>query len=89
VRHWVVGLVAGLSVATVGVRARADSQLRIETVEERTWPAAVAALQRDMKSEGRVIHVAVREADGTRVKGEAAVPLVATPDAEIPAPAHG
>ncbi|HEY8076353.1 MAG TPA: hypothetical protein VIF62_19645, partial [Labilithrix sp.] len=61
----VIGSVALLLVAA---RAAAGETLRIETLEERSWSSAVAALQKDRASEGKVIHVVVRESDGTRVK---------------------
>jgi hypothetical protein len=61
-----IALLVFALVTAWSVCARADS-LSIETLEERTWPAAVAALQNDRGSEGRVVHVVVRENDGTRV----------------------
>lgn len=64
----IVALLGAACALSVSPQARADAQLRIETLEEHTWPASVAALQRDMKSEGRVVHVVVKESDGTRVK---------------------
>jgi hypothetical protein len=47
--------------------ARADD-LRIETVEHGTWPAAVAHLQRDRQSEGSTIHVVVKDGQNQRLK---------------------
>ena len=47
--------------------ASAAEGLRIETLEDRSWSAAVAALQQDRASEGRIIHVVVRESDGTHL----------------------
>ena len=55
------------AVVLAGRSASAGEALRIETLEERTWSAAVAALQHDRASEGHVIHVIVRESDGTRL----------------------
>jgi hypothetical protein len=66
VRVKAIAFVVFALVITSSTRARADA-LTIETLEERTWPAAVAALQHDRGSEGRIIHVVVREGDGTRV----------------------
>ncbi len=68
VRNRIAALSAGAFVALFCARADADALLRIETLEDHTWAASVASLQRDLKSEGRVLHVTVRETDGTRVK---------------------
>lgn len=59
--------IALLLATLVSRRASAGEALRIETLEERTWAAAVAALQHDRASEGHVIHVVVRDNDGARL----------------------
>src|SRR5581483_11223203 len=46
--------------------ARADD-LQVSTEEYPTWPAAVAARQADRHSEGRVVHVVVRDAGNERI----------------------
>jgi hypothetical protein len=52
-----------LCLAAVPALARADD-LVVTTIEYDTWPVAVAALQADTGSEGRVLHVVVRDASG-------------------------
>jgi hypothetical protein len=59
--------IALLLTALASGTAAAGEALRIETLEERTWSAAVAALQHDRASEGHVVHVVVRDNDGTRL----------------------
>jgi hypothetical protein len=46
--------------------AHADA-LRIETLEDHTWPQSVASLQKDRESEGRTLHVIVKDVDGSRL----------------------
>ena len=55
-----------LFLAALPALARADD-LTVATLEHNTWPAAVAALQADTASEGRVLHVVVRDASGAPV----------------------
>jgi hypothetical protein len=59
-------VIVSIAILLVAARAEADGALRIETLEERTWSAAVSALQHDRNSEGKTIHVIVRENDGAR-----------------------
>jgi hypothetical protein len=63
-----LALTSAIAISCVAHLAHADAELRIETIEDHSWPASVASLQRDLKSEGRIVHVAVKETDGTRVK---------------------
>jgi hypothetical protein len=66
VRTTPLSLTTVLVVALAATSARADA-LRIETLEDHTWPASVAALQKDRDSEGRVVHVVVKDGDGARL----------------------
>jgi hypothetical protein len=45
----------------------AATSLEIGTTEYASWPVAVAMLQNDVNSAGRVVHVFVRDGDGVRV----------------------
>src|ERR1019366_907019 len=60
-------LAACLAIGFASRTARADD-LRIETVEHGTWPAAVAHLQRDRQSEGSTVHVVVKDDHDQRLK---------------------
>src|SRR5262249_15147545 len=60
---------AALSIACAGalVTTRAHAEgLRIETQEHGSWAASVAALQVDRDSEGRTLHVHVRDGENGR-----------------------
>jgi hypothetical protein len=61
-----VAIAASAGAALFTSAAHADT-LRIETVEYGTWPAAVAALQRDRDSESQVIHIVVKVGEGDQL----------------------
>ena len=42
--------------------------LTVLTTDAGTWPAAVAALQADVRADGRLVHVVVTDANGSRVE---------------------
>jgi hypothetical protein len=65
-RHAVL-LASCLAIGLASRAARADD-LRIETIEHGTWPAAVAHLQRDRDSEGSTVHVVVKDDQNQRLK---------------------
>jgi hypothetical protein len=53
--------------STLSSLAFADG-LRVETIEQGSWPAAVADLQRDSRSEGRVVRVVAKDDSGQRLR---------------------
>lgn len=54
----------GISLPSI---ALADG-LRVETIDQGTWPAAVADLQRDPHSEGRLVRVVAKDDSGQRLR---------------------
>jgi hypothetical protein len=61
-----VALLSGSAICLAPTLAHADD-LRIESIEQGTWPAAVAAAQLDRDSEGKTIHVVVKDDQGRRL----------------------
>ncbi|MFO0653401.1 MAG: hypothetical protein U0326_44685 [Polyangiales bacterium] len=65
-RAFAVALVALLSLVAWAGDARAE--LVVTTIERGAWPATVAALQTDLRSEGTVLHVLVSDEGGRRAR---------------------
>ncbi len=66
VRAFAVAVVALLSLVAWAGDARAE--LVVTTIERGAWPATVAALQTDLRSEGSVLHVVVSDEGGRRAR---------------------
>src|SRR5690348_7215316 len=59
----IVGVVGAIAVLFIASSAHADG-LSLATEEYGPWPNAVAALQTELHSEGRAVHVVVRDGAG-------------------------
>lgn len=68
IRRKTVTPIALLACVLLTARAAHADGLRIETIEDGGWAASVERLQKDLASEGRVVHVIVRDAEGTRLR---------------------
>lgn len=68
VRAW-VRLLCAVVVALGGLllgRSEAHAELTVSSLEHGPWPATVAALQTDLRSEGATLHVVVADESGRR-----------------------